>query len=81
MENTINNIIIFDGSLELKNPDLRKFDRSRAIIEKITRFLKNRDSDIIKRINKENAVLYIYRYSGEWKIKNASKKLINKIFG
>ncbi|NJB81886.1 hypothetical protein [Wenyingzhuangia aestuarii] len=78
---TIKNIVIFDGSLELPNPDLDKFDRSKAIVNKVLRFLRNRDSNIIDKINKENAVLYINRYSGEWKIKNASNKLINRIFG
>lgn len=79
--NTIKNIVIFDGVLELQNPDLSKFNRSKAIIDKILRFLKNRDSDIIEKINNEEAILYVNRYSGEWKIKNASKKLINRIFG
>lgn len=78
--NTINNIVVFDGSLELHNPDLNKYDRSKAILERILRFLKTRDKKIIRLINEENATLYIYRYSGEWKIQNASKKLINRIF-
>ncbi|MGY6647978.1 hypothetical protein [Wenyingzhuangia sp. IMCC45574] len=78
---TIKNIVVFDGALELPNPDLNKYDRSRAIVQKVTRFLMSRDSDIIKQINKEKATLYIYRYSGQWKIKNASRKLINRIFG
>ncbi|MGY5354218.1 hypothetical protein [Wenyingzhuangia sp. IMCC45467] len=79
--NTINNIVVFDGSLELRNPDLKKYDRSKAILDRILRYLSSRDKKIIKQINKEEATLYIYRYSGEWKIKNASTKLINKIFG
>ncbi|ANW96172.1 hypothetical protein AXE80_07730 [Wenyingzhuangia fucanilytica] len=78
---TINNIVVFDGSLELHNPDLKKYDRSKAIVERVLRFLKNRDKKIIRLINKENAILYINRYSGTWKIQNASTKLINRIFG
>lgn len=78
---TINNIIIFDGCLELPNPNLNKYDRSKAIVQKVLRFLRNRDSDIIQQINKEKATLYINRHTGEWKIQNASRKLINRIFG
>ncbi|WP_010135912.1 hypothetical protein [Ochrovirga pacifica] len=78
---TIKNIVVFDGCLDLPNPNLDQYDRSKAIAYKVMRFLRNRDTDIIKQINKEKAVLYINRITGEWKIKNASKKLINRIFG
>ncbi|MDO6738797.1 hypothetical protein [Wenyingzhuangia sp. 2_MG-2023] len=78
---TIKNIVIFDGSIEISNPNLHKYERSKAISEKVLRFLRSRDTTIIQEINREKAILYINRYSGEWKIKNASKKLINRIFG
>ena len=77
---TIENIIVFDGFKEVHNPDIANYDRAKNILNQITLFLKSRGTNVIKKINKEKAIIYINRRTGEWKLKNASKTLINRVF-